>query len=572
MLSFHVSPAGRVAAAGTRADPFRTPEEARDALRAARAASAEARGLAAEIVLHPGLHRLARTLELGPEDGGADGAPVVWRGEGEGVVLSGAVELPPPVRRSDGLWEIPLPAPDARPRQLQRDDRRVAPARYPAEGWINVSAWLPDEAEVLLPANKVPAGPEEEPELVVHMAWAEAILRLSEARRTAPPELDWTSPMRLRFAGPEGALIFRRSFPIRKPGLPCHWQGSPSCLGADGQWARDSARGCLVYRPRVGEIPGAGAAFECPRLETLVRVRGTPERPVRHLRFENLTLADTAWERPSRSGLLNLQAGLYTLPGTELNHQFVARPPAAFAADHAEALEIVGCVFTRTGATALDFHLGVSRSAVRRCTFAELSGGAISVGEASPPDFEMHQPWLPTDARLICDGVVVADNRIARVGLDYPGTCAVFAGFVRGAVIEHNLIEDVPYCGVSLGWGWTKQPSALRDNLVRANRIRGAMRVMLDGGAIYTLSSMLGTRIEENHITDIATAPHGIGARSYAIYLDEGSDGIEVARNFVQGVEHGNHHKFNPSGRITLDGEGAFNAPEVAARAGPRGE
>ena len=51
-----------------------------------------------QVVLHEGYHRLAETLVLGPEDSGAEEAPVVWRGGknvfvGSGVPISGWQQL-----------------------------------------------------------------------------------------------------------------------------------------------------------------------------------------------------------------------------------------------------------------------------------------------------------------------------------------------------------------------------------------------------------------------------------------------------------------------------------------------
>jgi hypothetical protein len=261
---------------------------------------------------------------------------------------------------------------------------------------------------------------------------------------------------------------------------------------------------------------------------------------------------------------------MFNLPATRRNEQFVARPPAAVQASFCQGLAFEGCEFFHTGSTALDLHRGVAGSVVNRCAFHDLGGGGILLGVFSDPDQEIHAAWNPSDPREITRCITIADNTIERVGLDYPGTCGVGAGFVRQTVIEHNRIEDVPYCGISLGWGWTLDPSALGDNHIRRNRIARAMTHTLDGAAIYTLSSMPGSTIEANHITDIRTEPNGIGGRSYAIYLDEGSDGITVRDNLVQGIEHGNHHKFNPCGRITIEREGSFGNERVSSLAGPR--
>ncbi|MEV0112424.1 hypothetical protein AB0H77_04075 [Streptomyces sp. NPDC050844] len=68
----------------------------------------------------------------------------------------------------------------------------------------------------------------------------------------------------------------------------------------------------------------------------------------------------------------------------------------------------------------------------------------------------------------------------------------IWAGYEAGSVVDHNTIDDLPYSGISVGWGWNQpeaQKSVLRDNRITNNRITNVMRVehaQHDGGAIYT--------------------------------------------------------------------------------------
>ena len=560
---FFVTPSGCDSGDGSPSAPFASCARARDAVRAALAAGARD----VRVHLAAGVYRLDETLCLDARDGSPQGS-VCWIGEAGRTVFSGARVMPAPEVCEDGRWRIALP--DAGCRQLFVNGRRATPARFPKAGaFRKISAWLPDTREVVVEASALPKGVGSEIELVVLMAWAEAILKMESITRTDAPEFDWTSPLRLRPRDPEGTILFSRSFPIKKPGLPFFWQFDPVLVTEPGEWSPEACTGFAVYCPRPGET-AAGAVIEVPCLETLVELRGTADAPAANVRFEGIAFADTTWRKPSALGVLNLQAGMFNLPGTQRNEQFVGRPPAAVQASFCKGLRFEGCEFFHTGSTALDLHRGVADSGVSRCAFRDLGGGGISIGVFSEPGQKMHAAWKPSDPREITRRITIADNTIERVGLDYPGTCGVGAGFVRETVIEHNRITDVPYCGISLGWGWTCDPSALGDNHIRRNRIARAMTHTLDGGAIYTLSSMPGSTIEANHITDIRTEPNGIGARSYAIYLDEGSDGITVSDNLIQGIEHGNHHKFNPCGRITIEREGSFGNAVVEAQAGPR--
>jgi hypothetical protein len=559
-MLIHVAPESAPSPAS--ANTFSSCAAARDAARTALAAGTPH----VEIRLAPGVHRLTDTLRLDARDGSAAGR-VTWSGTPGQTILTGALPAPKPSPRPDGLWFIPTDSPTP-VTQLIVNNRRARIARYPKTGAaLKISAFLPDTRELVIEARDYPWKAARPPELILHMAWADARIAIHSVQRTASPELDWTSPVRLTPHEPARSILFRRSFPIKKPGLPFFWQGDPVFITEPGEWAWTD--GGLLYHPHPEESP-ENAAIELPILDTLVSIEGTPEAPVANLSFEGIRFTGTNWSRPRELGCLNLQAGFFSLPDTVANTQFVARPPAAFEAAHAVNLALTFCAFDHLSSTAVDWRDGIRNSSLTRCTFRDLGGGGILLGHFNDRKEEIHQPWLPSDERLITQGVRITDNDLSRIGLDSAGTCAIAAGFVRDTAIDHNAIEDVPYCGISLGWGWTRLPSALGNNSVRANRIRRAMTTMLDGGAIYTLSSMPGTVIARNHIQDIRTNPIGIGARNYAIYLDEGSDGISLVENLIQSIEGGNHHKFNPSGTNTLSGEGAFDNPSVRTEAGPR--
>ncbi|MEW6284374.1 MAG: hypothetical protein AB1758_37510, partial [Candidatus Eremiobacterota bacterium] len=84
---FFVSPAGDDFSPGTREAPFRTPDQARQAARAAKNSSGDV-----VITFRGGIHRLDHPLVLEPADSGQNGHPVVYRSEpGEHAVLSGSV-------------------------------------------------------------------------------------------------------------------------------------------------------------------------------------------------------------------------------------------------------------------------------------------------------------------------------------------------------------------------------------------------------------------------------------------------------------------------------------------------
>jgi hypothetical protein len=96
-----------------------------------------------------------------------------------------------------------------------------------------------------------------------------------------------------------------------------------------------------------------------PALETLVQVAGTVDRPVKHVAFEGISFAHTTWLRPSLSGHVPLQAGLFMIDAYGLkpkgtpdwrsldNQAWLGRPPAMVEANGAQHLRFTRCHFER---------------------------------------------------------------------------------------------------------------------------------------------------------------------------------------------------------------------------------
>jgi hypothetical protein len=182
----------------------------------------------------------------------------------------------------------------------------------------------------------------------------------------------------------------------------------------------------------------------------------------------------------------------------------------------------------------------------------------------------------PDDPRKIVKGNQVTNNTVHDVCVEYKGGVGIFAGYTEATRLAHNEIYNLPYSGISMGWGWGEEdagggspsyyqpfkydtPTAAKDNRIEFNHIHHVMTERDDGGGIYTLSIQPGTVIAGNHIHDAKGNPGGI-------YLDEGSGFIEVTGNLVYRVnnpmnynnrvqdriktcnEHDNHFGAKPGG------------------------
>jgi hypothetical protein len=128
-------------------------------------------------------------------------------------------------------------------------------------------------------------------------------------------------------------------------------------------------------------------------------------------------------------------------------------------------------------------------------------------------------------------------------------------GYTENVKVIHNHIYDVPYTGISLGWGWTWMTEdwyldpfwgmGIRDysgyNEIAYNSIDDTMQVLLDGGAVYTIAEQPGSTIHDNYITNCGHTypPWGLNP----IYYDEGSRYEESYNNIIlKNVANGPGH------------------------------
>jgi hypothetical protein len=97
--------------------------------------------------------------------------------------------------------------------------------------------------------------------------------------------------------------------------------------------------------------------------------------------------------------------------------------------------------------------------------------------------------------------------------------------------VAHNEVWNIPYSGISLGWGWGG-PSSMVNNHVDYNYVHDGMTSSLrDGGAIYvnrTQGSTPASTIQGNYIAQQSQV-------CGALYLDSGSSYWQVQNNVIGG-------------------------------------
>lgn len=511
------------------------------------------------IYLEGGTYSLYEPVFIRPEDSGTAESPTVIRSvAGEDVVISGGVRITD-WKKQGKLWVADVPMFNGRPldfRQLWIDGKKAVRARDVEDfEKMNRICSVDEKNEILyVPAvavRKLINGKGElkanYAEMVLHQMWCVANLRIRSV------EIQGDSAA-VRFHQPESRIQFEHPWP--RPMVTTDGHNSAfyltnarELLDVPGEWYHDIESRKVYYYPREGEKMEAIV----PAIETLVQVEGTLDRPVSHIRFEKITFSHTTWMRPSEKGHVPLQAGMYLTDGYRidpkmkrdyLNHQldnqgWLGRPAAAVRVAGANQIDFERCRFEQLGSTGLDYEEGTLGGVVRGCVFRDIAGNGLLVGSFSPAAHETHLPYDPADSRELCAFQQINNCYFTEVGNEDWGCLAIAAGYVRDINIEHNEISEVPYSGISLGWGWTQTVNCMRNNRVHANLIHHYAKHMYDVAGVYTLGSQPKSYVTENCVHSIYTPSYVHDPNHwFYLYTDEGSSFITVRDNWTEGEKY----------------------------------
>ena len=591
--TFYVAPTGNDANPGTEAAPFKTITKAQKAVR-------EINGtMTGDIVvyLREGTYQLNSTVSFDERDGGKDGHYVRYKAyKGEMPLITGGM----PVTgwtihdETNNIWKAE--GVDGRFRQLYVNGKKAVRACFPnAIAANDKGAGSFDHDFVRL--SKVDSTGRafdvsaeyiknikniEDVEIHLMIAWAESILRLEKAEVNG-------GTAKLIPKDPERTKLFHRAYPMLGTAFQSnppkqqvfYLENSYDLIDAPGEWYLDEKNQTLYYKPRSGENMGS-ANVVAPRLNTMFSVLGKDTKnKVGYMSFEGLIFAHSNYTRPSEEGFLDLQAANFNVdvlpdPGRgnweklNSNKYLLWRPDAGFRVENAHHFLVKNCTFTQMAATGLDFVSGTNDDVIEGNVFYEIGAAGIMLGKFyQDSTTEIHIAYNPSDKEEISTRDTIRNNLVTNVTNEHQGAVGIGAGYPRYVVIENNEISYTYYSGISLGFGWTKDQTAMTNNHVNKNNIHHISRLLCDSGPIYTLSNQgTGSEIKENYLHDYSASKWS-DYWVLPIYLDEGSSGFTVENNSYRNAPSGVGR--NQAGQFTERNNGGY-IESVAAAAGLQGE
>lgn len=442
-------------------------------------------GEAIELVLPPGVTRLAAPVTIDADHGGRDNAPLILRGAADGTSrLSGAVTVRTRPARASDAPGLPLPAGTLTivldgPGNAAPIDRRsphiLTPTNslqlFQGDRWITPSRW---------PENGMTTG------------------TVSGTNRDGPVVTVPTAQARA-------------------------WRDEPA-LWAAGQWGSEWE----FERVPLGTITPTGF-----RLEPLRAIQ--PVRPSVRFRIENavraLTPGSFAWQ-PARGIVLVVPDGSAGFEKT------IA--PTILKLDRATNVTIQGIGIERSGGDAM-FIERSKDIVIEDCRIRQAGGNGIVVNGGT--DVAIHRtivtetgergvslgggwrPGLVAAGHTFTDGVVTDFGRLSpayRPGVDLWGV---------GNRVSGSVIAGGDHAGILVSGN---------DHVVADNEIRDVLRDTDDAGAVYMGAdwTMRGNQVTGNFIHRLGT-PGRVTTFLVGLYLDDQIGGERLADNIVVGGDFG---------------------------------
>jgi hypothetical protein len=541
--TYYVSPTGSDSNPGTLAAPFQTIAKARDVVRTVNTS------MTGDIVvtLRGGTYPLTSTLAFTTADGGKNGNYVRYTAyTGETPLITGGQPITGWVvaDQAKNIWKAT--GVTSRFRQLYVNNTKAVRARSPNLGSggaanFNRLTKVDTSARDLAVASSYVSNWNNLTKVEMHLmiAWADAMMRIASITTSG-------TTSKIKFQDPEGTMLFNRPYPMLGTTLSgnkqqCfYFENAYEFLDQAGEWYLDESTNTLYYMPRTGENM-ATATVVAPLLENLVTVTGpSTSQTVGYLAFQGLTFAHTTFLRPSKTGLLDLQAGQFNVAAPGGNKYMLWRPEAGVKVTNAHHILFERNVFAQMGASGLDFISGTHDDKIIGNVFTDLGATGVTLGKFAQDTLtEIHIAYNPTDKNEISTNDTVKDNYVTKVTTEMQGAIGIAAGYPRNIVIEHNEVSYTNYSGISVGFGWTKSTTAMTNNHINWNNIHHIAQLLADAGPIYTLSNQgSGSQIQYNYMHDISQSTWA-DYWLVAIYLDEGTSGYDVSHNVFANAPSG---------------------------------
>ncbi|KFY47952.1 hypothetical protein V495_01716 [Pseudogymnoascus sp. VKM F-4514 (FW-929)] len=578
-----------------------TPENTFDNLELAQAAVRKVTaGMEEDITVHiaDSLYLLDSPLNFTSLDSGQNGHKVHWKATGSKAIVSGGIKVNDWSLASgvgSNVYSAPIPkgvrsrnlfvngwAANYARRMINRSDFKFTSTSItwtsPAYDWIMDTPGISG-------------------------AGAEVRAINSFTDRYAPIQSVGYRELKMKQTSWANNIIGYDTIPLPNEDFGFWLQNAVALLTEGGQHFVDSSAGIIYYKPLAGENMATVETY-LGRLEALITVGESYDRPAHDITFEGLNFQHTTWLKPSNGyGYVDQQTGGYIGDNATYLDFEASRPkwhqmPSAIQISAAERISFTGGSYTQLGSGGIGIGndetaylsnpgLGAHNISVADGYFTQIMGNSITAGGVQA---DAHHP---SDPRMTNSGIVITNNIFYNISSLYSSTVSIFASYVQYSEITHNDIFTVPYSGICHGYGWGandaggsqtyidrglynyqplyQTPTTSKNNLIDGNLIHAYGLSHTDLGSTYTLSKSPDTHISGNY---------ALNSSWFGMYTDEGSNSYIISENtylsngnwyapnegcLTCGVHNGNNTLMGNFGHVGAD---QVNKPNGSANFG----
>jgi len=508
----YVSPSGKDTGDGSQNAPFATLTAANEAVKFLRD------GMQGDIVIHVagGYYPISEPIVIGVDGGGTSGYRVIYRGDSEDKpIISGGVPVTGWTQNGN-IWSAPCDVEDTR--TFYVNDNLTVRARSKwlysiAESYVSGDTDYLSDGMIVKHRKFPELSNFDDIELVFDSEWMHHRYPVANIiRGNGQVTIEMQQPY-------WSALFSTNKYSVNYPnvGKGFYLENAIELLDEPGEFYFDKDAKRIYYYPFEGEDMTTAACY-VGVTEGLLRIQGADkDTRVDGLSFENIQFKYGAWNEVSATGILTNQADDLRNPASPRES---IQMPGQVRVEYAQNITFRGCAFACLGSTAIAMPNAVSDCIIDGNVFKDISGIAISVGCGK------HGNNMP-DTMARPTRVDITNNVIRRSGAEFRSSPAIIAYYVSYTRILHNDIADVPYTGISLGWGWGQDVKECTDNIIAYNKIVNVASPTHDGAHIYTLSPNYNTYIHSNWCVTSGDMRGGI-------YPDEGSAHLNIFYNVVE--------------------------------------
>lgn len=508
--SFYVSKSGSDENDGTKEKPFKSIERARDEVAKVN------NDMTGDIYVYidPGYYKQDKTLKFTDKDGGKNGFNVIYTGSNpfSETVIGGGIHITDWEKTDTEIYKAHLNTKnDIRNMYVSDVPAQRARSKYTyqqIEFFKNENSKYEYDGLTFSRKNF----PEkfydpERLELVYEILW------VNHRKPVKSVTYDETT-VSFEMEQPYFHHVMKSNTgPISNSSYP-YFENDMVLLDEPGEFYYDIKNETIYYIPREGETLDEVYVADT---EFLMEIKGSGlDNKIENLHFDRLSFKYSAWYEVNEGANFGQAENMPYYDDDLKQYEKIA--PAQIEVSYAKGIDFKNCVFIGLGSVGLGMKNAVSDSNIIGNIFKDSAGSAINIGHYD------HLNKIPEGQERV-KNILIKNNVIRRTSYEYHHNCAITAYYTNSVRILHNDIRDLPYSGISMGWGWgTQDVIDCANNEIAYNRLEDVMSPMKDGAHIYTLGPNRNTTIHDNYV-------HRAFDYEGGIYFDQGSSFMKAYNN-----------------------------------------